>query len=180
MARSWMASLSVFLVAIVALEAVGITAQDDQSPFSVAIAVPTRFGKRSIELYRPEQHFHVVLTNISKHDVSVWREWCSWGYFNLSFEVTDSEGKTVVVKKKQRGWGKNYPDFATIDPNGNFVIDVTFDPEVWENPPLPEEGKSQTLSIRAIYESAECGEAKESKVWTGRAVSEKKEYTIWR
>lgn len=180
MARSMKLSLlSVFGVALVS-GMVAYAAQDDHVPVSVSIAVPVRHGKRSIEMHRPEAHFHVVLKNISTHDVSLWREWCSWGYFNLIFEVTDSTGKTVVVKKKQRGWNKNFPDFATIDPNGHFVIDVTFDPEVWENAPLPEKGKSHTVSMKAIYEIAESDHAKESKVWIGRVVSEKKEYTIWR
>ena len=49
-----------------------------------------------------ESYFYVVLTNTSQSDMSVWREWCSWGYFCLSFEITLPDGKTFHVKKRPR------------------------------------------------------------------------------
>lgn len=163
--------------------AVGVVAwagQDEHVPLSVSIAVPVEHGKRSIALYRPEAHFHVVLTNTSTHNVSLWRGEGPEGYSSLRFEVTDAKGKTWVVKKKERNWKRTPLPFATtIDPNGHFVIDVTFNPNIWENPLLPDKGKSPTVSIRAIYEITESDVATKSNVWTGKVVSERKEYTIW-
>ena len=69
------------------------------APLAVRV-VPTSYREetgRAIQLYRPSQHFHVVVTNVSDESVRLWREWCSWGYFNLSFRVTDEEGGPVEV-----------------------------------------------------------------------------------
>ena len=150
-------------------------AQDEATSLSVSIAVPVRGKVRFIE----NGQFHVVVRNNSTHPVSFWREWCSWGYFNLSFEATDENGKTWTIKKKDRGWNKNYPDFCTVDANGDFVIDVTLKPDTWETPPQAEAGKSKTVTLRAIYQVGETEEAKKNGVWTGKVVSEAKQSTFW-
>ncbi|MBN1460746.1 MAG: hypothetical protein JXA57_14520 [Armatimonadetes bacterium] len=181
MARSLRLSLVVVCLAAMASGVGAWAAQDEHIPLSLAIAVPVEHGKRSIALDRPEAHFHVVLTNISTHNVSLWQGEGPEGYSSLSFEVTDAEGNTWAVRKKERQWKRTpLPSAATLDPNGHLVIDVTFDPEIWENPPLPDEGKSVTVSIRAIYEIPESDDAAKNGVWTGRVVSEKKEYAISR
>lgn len=65
-------------------------------------------------------------------------------------------------------------------PTGNSFIDITFEPEMQENAPRPEKGKSHTVSIGAIYEGAESGVAKENEVWTGRVLSKSKTYNMRR
>jgi hypothetical protein len=78
--------------------------------------VPSTFREkigRSIELYT-SPNFYVVVTNTSESPVRLWREWCSWGYFNLSFVVTDERGKTTTVTKKPRGWDHNFPDGSIV------------------------------------------------------------------
>jgi hypothetical protein len=57
--------------------------------------VPTSYREktgRAIELRRPSEHFYVVVTNVSGEPIRLWKEWCSWGYFNLS----DSTGLQVL------------------------------------------------------------------------------------
>ena len=51
--------------------------------------VPTKVWqeKQDIDSQNKDSAWFVVLTNISKKDMSVWREWCSWGYFSLSFTI---------------------------------------------------------------------------------------------
>ncbi|MCX7048466.1 MAG: hypothetical protein NTX50_23640 [Candidatus Sumerlaeota bacterium] len=115
----------------------------------------------------------------SIHKFNLWREGRHWGYFNLSFEATDENGKSWIIKKKDRGWDKNYPDFCTVDPNGDFVIDVTLKPDTWENPPQLEAGKPKTVTLRAIYQVGETEESKKDHVWIGKVVSEAKQYTFW-
>jgi hypothetical protein len=65
--------------------------------------VPSDSGKEKkvISIYDP---FCVVLTNVTDHDLTVWKEWCSWGYFNLTFEFTGKDGKVVQVKKMGQEW----------------------------------------------------------------------------
>jgi hypothetical protein len=61
------------------------------APLAVRI-VPTSNTEKlgpGIELYGPEQHFHVVITNASGGPIRLWREWCRWGYFNLAFVVAE-------------------------------------------------------------------------------------------
>ena len=128
-------------------------------------------GGGAITLGGPTQHFHVVVTNVSGNPIRVWREWCSGGYFTLSFQATDEAGKTTTVKKNNRGWDKNYPDGTTIPPGDHPVLEVLFDEATWQDPPLPEQGKSRTVRLRAIFEVPADQDTKASQVWTGRTLS---------
>lgn len=157
-----------------------------QEGYAVALAVRiaptghTEVGGRAITLFDPSQHFAVVVTNIGKKPVRLWREWCSWGYFNLYFEATDEKGARVVVRKNPREWTKNFPDWMIIPPGDHMVVDVTFDATTWGSAPLPEPGQNRTVSLRAVYESTDGEDAKENKVWTGKVSSPECEYTLFR
>jgi len=167
----------------ICMAAGGFPTQDDSNATLGVRIVPTSFtdkGTRNITLIDSSQHFSVVLTNIGKDTIRLWRESCSWGYFNLSFEVQYPGGKQVLVTRKQRVWEKNYPDWMIIPPGDHLVIEVTFDPNIWQNSPLPAPGQQQTVSLRAVYESADSKEAKANKVWSGRAVSPANTYTLFR
>jgi hypothetical protein len=140
----------------------------------------TDMGTRSITLIDPSQHFAIVLTNIGSHPIRLWRNWCSWGYFNLSFKVQDQEGRTFVVKRKQRPWNKNYPDWMIIPPGDHMVIKVAFGSSKWQNSPLPKPGLQRVVKLQAVYESAESKEAKKHGVWCGKVSSPENTYTIFR
>lgn len=160
-----------------------LSAQEDSAVALAVRIVPTSFnetGGRAITLFDPSQHFSVVLTNVGKNPVRLWREWCSWGYFNLSFEATDQDGARVTVTKNPREWNKNYPDWMIIPPGDHMVIDVTFDAITWRNAPTPEPGQQRTVSLRAVYESADGEDAKTNKVWTGKVSSPENTYTFYR
>ena len=155
--------------------AVAWAGQDEHIPLALSIAVPVRDKQRSIG----NDLFHVVVRNISTHPVNLWRGGCSWGYYNLTFVVTEESGKSWIVKKKHINFKQNFPDFCTIDPNGDLVIDVTLKPETpetWENPPRHEGGKSRTVTLQAIFQIEETEESKKFEVWTGKVISEAKQY----
>jgi hypothetical protein len=150
-------------------------------PISVRI-VPTSFhekGGRVIALYKPADHFHVVLTNVSDQPIRLWRDWCSWGYFCLSFELTDQDGRTFQVRKKPRGWDKNFPDPFTIPGGNHMVLDVALD-DTWEGVPLPVNRNGQVWKIKAVYEVPADEETAKHKVWTGKVSSPEKTYTVFR
>jgi hypothetical protein len=105
----------------------------------------------AIDLTRLGDHFHVVLTNTSPKPIRIWREWCSWGYFALSFEAQDQAGKAFRISKKQRGWDKNYPDWMELAPGEPAVIDVNLDPADWEASPLSSSSWETQLRMRAPY-----------------------------
>jgi hypothetical protein len=145
--------------------------------------VPT--GRREvdrpvIELYRASSHFHVVVTNVSGEPVRLWKEWCSWGYFNLSFVATAEGGRPVTVVKQPRGWDKNYPDWEVVPPGGHHVREVTFDPATWPDVPLPEPNRSKPVRMKAVFSIRPDNEAKEHGVWTGQVSSPEELYTIWK
>lgn len=156
---------------------------DGPAPSLSVRIVPTSFRERIgrvIELYRPSQHFQVVVTNVSAKPVRLWREWCSWGYFGLSFVVTDGDGNPVVVKKRARSWPKNYPDWTTLEPGDHMVFEVSFDEPIWQDAPMPEPGNSRPVRMKAVYEVRVDDETKEHEVWTGRVSSPEADYTVYR
>ena len=146
----------------------------------VAIAIPqNRRGERAVQ-YSLREHFHVILTNSSDTPKRIWKEWCSWGYFALSFELTDEKGKIWTAKKKSRAWTRNYPDYCTVAPHESLVLDVDFmDADVWDG--LPRSSSiSQNLKMRAIFEIEPDKESQQYSVWTGRATSKVDEYVFYK
>ena len=123
-------------------------AESAQVPSLSIRIVPTSYrddGGRTIGLYHPSHHFYVVLTNDSDKLIRLWKEWCSWGSDNLSFEVTEEKGRSVAVTKSQRDWTKDFPDWEVIPPGGHQVRRLIFDSTEWENSPMPEAGRSRTV-----------------------------------
>lgn len=136
-------------------------------------------GERAIILTKPEWHFHVVVTNTSQEPVKLWQESCSWGYFNLSFESTDQGGKIVLIKKKAKGWNKDFPTWTVLAAGEQWVVDVAFDESTWQNPPLSAKGKGQAIKLKAVFEIAPEPEAQERNIWTGKITSPQDGYTFY-
>jgi hypothetical protein len=123
--------------------------------------------------------FHVVVTNVSKQPARLWKEWCSWGYFNLSFIAAERDGKTFAVKKRKRGWNGNWPDWMIVPPGDHLVLDVSFRDPIWRDAPLPEAGQSRRILLQAVYQVTENEKSNEHGVWTGRVASPEAVYTIY-
>ncbi|MBI5724683.1 MAG: hypothetical protein HZA50_12040 [Planctomycetes bacterium] len=151
------------------------------SPLSVRI-VPGRFHLNGeAELYGGTKHFHVVITNTGTKPINLWREWCSWGYFNLSFEIIDENGTKTTVSKVDRDWSKNFPDFDTLPPGNHIIFEVDFlGDKIWKNPPLLPQGKTTKLKMKAVYSSHKSADAEKNLIWTGTVCSPEETYTIYR
>jgi hypothetical protein len=150
------------------------------SPIAVSIAVPQRGTERVLEYYGKSPHFHVIIANTSDKPQRIWREWCSWGYYGLSFEFTDASGETWTAKKKPRDWTKNYPDFWTVGAHESLVLDVQIaNTDTWEGFPRPQ-GVSQTFTMRAVFEFRPDEESRQHSVWTGRIVSKSDKYVFYK
>lgn len=149
-------------------------------PISVRIVPSAHSGKggRAVELYKTSPHLYVVITNTSASTVRLWEEWCSWGYYNLSFVLTEQDGKAVEVRKKLRGFRGNFPSEFVIPPGDVMVIPVTFDAKVWEGFPSPEWGKPRVVKMKAVYRSRSEKRVEEHGVWTGEATSPEEAYTV--
>jgi hypothetical protein len=146
----------------------------DNETLSVSIAaLAGEKGDRSLSYYNP--HFYVIVSNVSKKPQRVWKEWCSWGYFALSFEITDKSGKTWIAERDQsRQFTMNFPDLWVLAPKENLVIPVHFgDKKLWKGFPDP-----QTVTMKAIFEIKPDKETEERAVWTGRIESKADKYTF--
>jgi hypothetical protein len=106
----------------------------------------------------------VVITNASNQPLRLWNEWCSWGYFNLSFQVTDENGKTGTVKKTSPIFEPNVPSWSVLQPGDHQVIEVSFDPRTWLDPVLPEARKYREVKMMAVFEVPEDKETKENNI----------------
>ena len=60
------------------------------------------------------------------------------------------------------------------------VFEVSFDPTIWSNPPLPAVGADHTVGLKAIFQIKDSPEAKRHSVWVGRIESPESRYTIFR
>jgi hypothetical protein len=173
-----------FLTILFALMLVAANAAAEDSPISVSLAIPAHNDERRIENieYKNQTdttHFHVIIANASNKQQRIWREWCSWGYFGLTFEFTDESGKKWVAKKKGQVWTRNAPDWWTLEPNETFAMDVYFaDTNTWVDFPSPTNG-SQTVTMQAVLEFKPDDEARRHNVWTGRVVSKAEKVTFY-
>lgn len=140
---------------------------DDQR-LDLSVAVPSSNGERSIRL-SPHEPLHVILRNVSANPLRIWKESNSWGYYALQFEVTTGKGERRVVRKKQRGWRKNVPDFWVLESGESLVHDVFLAGGAWENVPIDAIGEK--VSVRAIFEVPRETMADKLGVWIGQASS---------
>jgi hypothetical protein len=120
------------------------------------VAVPQTTGKDGAVLNIKEP-FQVNLNNTSLHDLKVWKEWCSWGYFNLSFEFTGQDGEVVAVTKGgMMIWYGNMPDGLVVQPGCAYSIMVNLS----GNNPIGKkewtgvEALQGKMTMRAIYSNS--------------------------
>jgi hypothetical protein len=120
-----------------------------------------------------------VVLNRSDADLKVWRNWCSWGWFQPSLEFRNEKGKVVRVVRKDRPWDKNYPDFWTMAPGEPFVLSLNLtDSVVWKCDVPIESLKGKSLDVRAVFAAEPDEASKEDRVWTGRTASPWRTYDV--
>jgi len=128
--------------------------------------------KAGIRVFQPKSHFHVVITNQSDRNIRLWEEWNSWGYFNLTFEIYDTNGESIgTIKKSSTIWSRNFPSWLELAPKQHHVINVYLNPSDWEIPiePMgPREGPTDYRMV-AKYAITECEDSRKRSVWTGKA-----------
>jgi hypothetical protein len=149
----------------------------DKSAISISIAIPVHHGHRSLDL---NDHFHVLVTNVSDKPLRLWTDQYSWGYENLSFEQILDDGTVIEIRKKAREWRKNFPDWLELQPGENYVLNVLLSPDVWDNAPIADQpNKPKLVKLRAIYKVPPDEQSDKLGVWTGKIVSPVGTYSIW-
>ncbi len=148
----------------------------------VSVATPKVHGVQEIKFDAADSTLSVVVTNVSDQPVRLWRDWCSWGYYNLTLEFADENAaggeKTWVLAKKERGWSKNYPDAAEIAPGGSMIFTVPLTATTWKGSDFLQKYVGKKLKMRVNYAIPADADTKKLGVWTGRVQSKYQEYTI--
>lgn len=145
--------------------------EDHSSSLRLEIAVPINRGTRTIFLTNSSSHFHVVLQNVTHRPLRIWSESCSWGYEALSLEIRQANGYSTLLTRKTIFWKQNFPDFLTLLPNEVQVFDIYFARGDWPHFPLPPQGRSHLITLRAVYNVLPDAFANRHGVWTGRILS---------
>ena len=134
----------------------------------VSIAAPEHNGKRTLSF---SKGFPVVITNLSECSLGVWREWCSWGYYTVSFEARASDGRKVQFRKKGRAWTRNFPDRWMLAPEESLVRNVVLASDEWSGFEELRIKEGTPLFLRVVLEVPADEESKEKSVWSGKVVS---------
>ncbi len=149
-----------------------ISSEAPKAPFSLSIVPTNNAGEvGSITMAQSKaREFFVVLTSVSKDPQPVWEFWNSWGYQNLSFELTTENGRKFMVSKRQQEFTVNFPSTFLIQPEEHQVYAIRLDKE-WETRPALPKADEMLITLKAIYEISPTPEAPQYKVWTGRVES---------
>ncbi|MEO0472439.1 MAG: hypothetical protein AAF206_22640 [Bacteroidota bacterium] len=145
-------------------------AQSQEWNIQVVVPISDPLGKREIHLAR-YQHLHVILTNLSRDTKRIWKDWNTWGYFNLRLEWMDAQGITHKINRTTpKAWDGDFPDFWTIPPGESLVLNVDMSSGRWNGfPDLY--GESIPASLKAIYENKPDELSADFGIWTGRMIS---------
>ena len=178
------------LLLICALLAVfkSASAVEPQPPLRVSIVPNHSFDSQpSLTSLEPKDggiQFKVVLTNISHNPVTIWEQYCSWGYGCLSLEVI-CNGQHQLLNPLPIDWDSNWPRPFSIPPSGNFVLDVKIDGRRWPNDWLPKPSNNPLrVTLRAVYTINPIGKGDTfgmpyaRRIWTGSVSSNPELFTI--
>lgn len=172
-----------------------------EQDLAIEIAVPTKNGVRGLQLDNTNWTFHVIISNVSTNQIRLWEEWCSWGFYSVSFEIITPDGKKTMIEKGTMAWGGNAPDYYILLPGESFAIAIRFNEmgcveneKLWVNLPKLKLERGQKIRMRAVYRISpeedmeetdteghvthEMAPEKKYHIWTGKVVSDWKEYVI--
>lgn len=123
------------------------------APFTLTV-IPSRSSPAgqsiSIADDLPEE-FYVVLTNASKDAQAVFQKHNSWGYQNVSFEFTMTDGKKAVASKRGQIFTVNFPGTFLIPVGEHQVYAIRLNKE-WETKPALAAAAETPIALKAIYE----------------------------
>lgn len=164
-----------------------------QSPLVVTIAVPEQDGARRLTLSNKDPRFFVVLRNISNHPVRIYAEDSSWGFYNLTLEVTVVDNKPlnkplVVTRLWGIGnWLRNRAQAVTLRPGDEVVREVRVSSDspglveqngTYKPFPLPRPTDTRRVQMRAVFTEKDDNQIAQLHVWSGRAASKTRDYEV--
>ena len=172
-------------LALAALASLTITRASPPEPRSSApLAItltPTHAGNSAdvdLAIGAPSAQLTAVFRNVGPETIRLWKDTCSWGYRNLSFEITQQDGQRFVVTRVERGWEKNVPAWHTLPAGTHLSSDITLNTRDWQGLPRLATGERRPVAVRALYKSGADYESKLNGVWVGSIVSEEIQATL--
>ena len=171
------------LVATWSTQAEPIRPQDNPPPVPSPLAAAHAHCPIQISLAVPEQgalgkQLVVVITNTSQEPVNLWREWCSWGYFCVTLDAVNDAGHKVSIRKKPRGWSKNFPAPWTLRAGESTHRYVSLEGDPWLDGDQLLALPNEKWTLTAHYTISADDDSKKHKVWTGQATSIPHDYIL--
>ncbi|MEM7660147.1 MAG: hypothetical protein AAF399_28820 [Bacteroidota bacterium] len=142
-----------------------------QGPLQIEVLVPisTPDGQREISLERYAR-FQVLLTNVSDQSIRLWKDWNTWGYFNLQLDWRSGERVFPIRRKPPKQWNGDFPDFWTLLPGEKVVLEIDMRSGEWEG--IPDlYGEMIEAELFATYQNKPDPLAEEFGVWVGKVRS---------
>ena len=144
-----------------------------QAPLQIELIVPVSEpdGTREISLDR-YRRLHVRLFNPGPQPALLWKDWNSWGYFNLQLFYRDSTGQVQAIRRLNPGqWDGDFPDFWTLPPGESVILEVDYSSPQWSGfPDLY--GQRLPAELWAEYQNTPDELATEFGIWTGKLRSD--------
>lgn len=144
-------------------------AQKPGIQLELLVPISTPGGERVIALDRYPR-LHASLTNVSEQPVKVWKDWNSWGWFNLTLIMESDRGTQAIRRKHPTHWEGDFSDFWVILPGETLILEIDMTDGSWAGfPDLYGERLPATLT--AVYENKADVLAEEFGIWVGKVTA---------
>jgi len=99
--------------------------------------------------------FQVIVVNISSSPASqtFYEDASSQGYSSISFEITDENGNSNVIRKKRDPRASETVSSTYMRQGEKRVFDINLDEDTWENAFKLQKQGSRKFRVRAIYDN---------------------------
>jgi hypothetical protein len=97
--------------------------------------------------------FVVIVTNTDSSTQEFYEQAASGGYSSISFEITDENGNSNVVRKKRDPGASSMVTSTYLKPQEKREFDIQVDEDTWENAFKLQKQGARKLKVRAIYDN---------------------------
>jgi len=112
-----------------------------------------------LNLFKSHTHMHVLISNVTDHDIVLWSPECMYGDYSLYIEFRDTTHPQAVFRALP-GWGytggMGNPALTILTSHDDIIVDLDFVSDLqWDFPITIEDGKRMDLEVRVGYRPRE-------------------------
>lgn len=132
-----------------------------EEPFKLKVAM--KYEGRYVEpldrtfrvpgTYPPSFQVIIINTSSSFASQSFYEDASSGGYSSISFEITDENGNSNVVRKKRDPRASESVASTHMSQGEKRVFDINLDEDTWENAFKLQKQGARKFRVRAIYDN---------------------------